>query len=134
MILRNFVISPFDTVSNILIRIASMFNSIPNYIYIRDVVLDIQALRKQRVLDGVDVIDLLSIIRDTPDIRRFAGVLTNVIGFFPDLNLVNDILTPWLYFHLTDVPEDQLELIIFSTIGTVNKALKTKVELSLPNF
>ena len=134
MILRNFVISPFDTVSNILIRIASMFNSIPNYIYIRDVVLDIQALRKQRVLDGVETIDLLSIIRDTPDIRRFAGVLANVIGFFPDLNLVNDILTPWLYFHLTDVPEDQLELIIFSTVGTVNKALKTKVELSLPNF
>ena len=96
MILRNFVISPFDTVSNILIRIASMLNSIPKYIHIRDVVLDIQALKKQRILDGVEVIDLLSIIRDTPDIRRFAGVLANVIGFFPDLNLVNDILTPWL--------------------------------------
>lgn len=134
MILRNFGIAPLDTVSNILIKLAALSNSLPKYIHIRDVVLDIQVLRRQRILDGVEVLDMLSIIRETPDIKRFSSILANVIGFFPELDLTSDIVTPWLYFHLSNIPEDQLDLIIFSTIGILNRALGTRVELSLPNF
>jgi hypothetical protein len=134
MILQNFIIAPFDTVSNILIKVAAMSDSIPKYIHLKGVVLDINALKRQRVLNGVEVIDMLSVIRDIPDIKRFAEALKNIIGFFPNLNITQDIITPWVYFHLNNIPEDQMELIMFSTVGIINNAIGTNIDLSLPNF
>ena len=92
MILTNFAISSTDTLPNIFVKISAMLDSLPKYIYLRDVTLDIQQIRKAKILNNVEVVDMFSIIKSgNEDVNKFTKHLKVIIDLFPNLDKVNDI-------------------------------------------
>ena len=132
MILRDFKVLSSDTINSILVRISAEIDSLPRYIYLEGVDMNLMALKRQKTLSGVNVLDLLSLIRDPDDnAEKFAKTLKDIIVYFPKLNPVNDILNPWLYFHSEKLPEDQLELVVMYYINTMNTILGTSYQLEV---
>jgi len=140
-------IIPTDTAESVFLRMASKLNSIPKYLYMKDVpvvvgrtqtklgqqsVVDIAKIVKNKSLKTV-VVDLFTVIRTETNIKKFAQVLKDNLVYFPELSLENDIIKPWLYFNIT-VVDDDTSLIVFDYINTINNALGTKVNINTDNF
>jgi len=135
MILTNFAISSTDTLPNIFVKISAMLDSLPKYIYLRDVTLDIQQIRKAKILNNVEVVDMFSIIKSgNEDVNKFTKNLKVIIDLFPNLDKVNDILKPWLYYNLRGIDSEDFSLILFSIVNTINRGLNTKYDIEFVNF
>jgi hypothetical protein len=132
MILQDFKIFSSDTIESILIRISTSIDSLPRYIYLEDVNMNLSELKRRKILPRVRVIDLLSLIKDPDDnAEKFAKTLKGIMGYFPKLKPVDDIIMPWLYYHTQNIPDDQLPLIVFSYSDTINRVLGTKYNLDV---
>ena len=135
MILKNFAISSTDTLQNIFVKISALLNSLPKYIHLVGVKLDIQELRSSKVLTNVEVVDIFEIIKsENEDINRFVKNLKMVIDLFPNLDKVNDIIKPWMYYNLQGLDQEDFSLILFSIVNTINKGLNTKYDIDFVNF
>ena len=132
MILQDFKIFSSDTIESILIRISTSIDSLPRYIHLEDVDMNLSVLKRLKILPRVKVIDLLSLIRDPDDnAEKFTKTLKGIIGYFPKLKPVDDILLPWLYYHTQTIPEDQLPLIVLYYSDTINRILGTTYNLEV---
>ena len=132
MILQDFKIFSSDSVDSILIRISASLNSLPRYIHLEDVDMNLSMLKRRKTLSDVRVIDLLSIIREPGDsAEKFARILKGILQYFPKLKPVDDILNPWLYYHTEGISEDNLELVVFSYTETINRILETSYTLEV---
>ena len=131
MIIRDFKIFSSDTIESVLIRISTSINSLPRYIHLQDIEMNLSALKRQKILQRVNVIDLLSLIRETDNVEIFAKTLKGVMSYFSKLKIIDDILMPWLYYHTESIPTDQLSLIVFSYTDTINKILGANYNLDV---
>lgn len=135
MILRNFTISSTDTISNIFVKISAMVDSLPKYIYLKGVDLDIQKLRRTKVLKDVEIVNIFDIIKEgNQSVADFVKNLKSVIDLFPKLDKVNDIIKPWMVYNLKDLDQEEFSLISFSIVDTINKSLNSNYEVEFTNF
>ena len=142
-------ILPRDTASSVFLRAAATLNSIPKYLYMKNApilpgavetklgqesIIDIKTLVRSKSLQ-TEVVDMFKAIqsRDRGNtIQYFARFLAENVKYFPSLSLKDDIIKPWLYYHV-DSGQD-MDLVIFSYVDTINKALKTSVDITTMTF
>lgn len=135
-------IIPTDTAESIFFRAAAMLNSIPNYLYMKNVpivegrpegrtgqqsVIDVQKIITRDKL-VTEIVDLFNIIRNEGDINKFAAFLSKNLRFFPTLSLEDAIIKPWLYYHISEI-DDDTDLMVFSYLSILNTALKLEPKI-----
>ena len=143
-------ILPIDTAESIFLRMAVKLNSIPKYLYMENVpilegrkedrlgqqsIIDFKKIVKNPTLK-TPVIDLFNRIRKDGDTKSFATFIKTVIIHFPNLSLENDIIKPWLYYHVStdNLDDDSIGLMIFGAVTVINKILGVASDIRIFDF